>query len=159
MGHVHQPNHAGRGKNPELRTIFYRLAQLVKVPFAAVFVFDGPGRPSEKRGKAVSSMTHWLVPDVWKLVEAFGFHCHQVRSRSIHISRPALIEAPQAPGEAEAELARLNCEGIIDAVLTDDVDAMVFGANTVLRKCAVFLICILAVLILADPASPRNAVM
>lgn len=40
----------------------------------------------------------------------------------------------QARGEAEAELARLNQEGIIDAVLTDDVDALIFGARTVMRK-------------------------
>jgi Holliday junction resolvase YEN1 len=40
----------------------------------------------------------------------------------------------QAPGEAEAELAYLNRKGIIDAVLTDDVDTFLFGATTVIRK-------------------------
>ncbi len=35
----------------------------------------------------------------------------------------------QAKGEAEAELARLNRLGIIDAVMTDDVDALIFGAR------------------------------
>ncbi len=40
----------------------------------------------------------------------------------------------QAKGEAEAELARLNRLGIIDAVMTDDVDALVFGARTVIKK-------------------------
>ncbi|KAG6853937.1 hypothetical protein H0H87_008181, partial [Tephrocybe sp. NHM501043] len=38
-----------------------------------------------------------------------------------------------APGEAEAELATLNARGYIDAVITDDVDAFIFGANTVIR--------------------------
>ncbi len=42
----------------------------------------------------------------------------------------------QAEGEAEAELAFLNRTGVIDAILTDDVDAFVFGAKTVIRKCA-----------------------
>jgi len=40
----------------------------------------------------------------------------------------------QAPGEAEAELAELSKSGKIDAVLTDDVDALVFGATKILRK-------------------------
>lgn len=40
----------------------------------------------------------------------------------------------QAPGEAEAELAYLNGIGVIDAVLSDDVDNFLFGAQTVLRK-------------------------
>jgi len=42
----------------------------------------------------------------------------------------------QAPGEAEAELAFLNRTGVIDAVLSDDVDTFVFGGTTVIRKCA-----------------------
>lgn len=40
----------------------------------------------------------------------------------------------QALGEAEAELAHLNHEGIIDAVLTDDGDALIFGAKVIIRK-------------------------
>ena len=40
-----------------------------------------------------------------------------------------------APGEAEAELAYLNRIGIIDAVLSDDVDNFLFGAIMVIRKC------------------------
>jgi Holliday junction resolvase YEN1 len=44
----------------------------------------------------------------------------------------------KAPGEAEAELAHLNSIGIIDAILSDDVDNFLFGAKIVVRKCAVF---------------------
>ena len=40
----------------------------------------------------------------------------------------------QAPGEAEAELAYLNRIGVIDAVLSDDVDTFLFGATMVVRK-------------------------
>lgn len=49
--------------------------------------------------------------------------------------------AHQAPGEAEAELAWLNQTGVIDAVLTDDVDALVFGALTVIKKCVLIQQC------------------
>ena len=39
----------------------------------------------------------------------------------------------QAPGDAEAELARLNVEGRIDAIITEDSDALAFGASAVIR--------------------------
>jgi holliday junction resolvase YEN1 len=39
----------------------------------------------------------------------------------------------QAPGEAEAELAKLNIQELIDAVVSEDVDALVFGAKCVVR--------------------------
>jgi 5'-3' exonuclease len=45
-------------------------------------------------------------------------------------------EPLKAPGEAEAELAYLNSIGTIDAILSDDVDNFLFGAKTVIRKCA-----------------------
>ena len=44
------------------------------------------------------------------------------------------IEWREAKGEAEAELAFLNSVGIIDAIMTDDVDAFLFGATTIIRK-------------------------
>lgn len=46
----------------------------------------------------------------------------------------ARTEPTQAPAEAEAELAYLNRIGMIDAVLSDDVDNFLFGAMTVIRK-------------------------
>jgi Holliday junction resolvase YEN1 len=39
----------------------------------------------------------------------------------------------QAPGEAEAELASMSRLGIVDAIITEDSDAIVFGATTILR--------------------------
>ena len=39
----------------------------------------------------------------------------------------------QAPGEAEAELAALNAAGRIDAVLTEDFRAFLFGAITIVK--------------------------
>lgn len=40
----------------------------------------------------------------------------------------------QAPGEAEAELASMSMLGIVDVVLTEDSDAMAFGARRVIRR-------------------------
>lgn len=43
------------------------------------------------------------------------------------------IPTHRAPGEAEAECARLQQEGIVDAVLSEDGDALMFGAGVLFR--------------------------
>lgn len=70
--------HLHAGQNPELRTLFYRLAALSRLPISAVFVFDGVHRPKTKRGKAVRTFPHWLSTSFRKLAEAYGFYCHTV---------------------------------------------------------------------------------
>ena len=44
------------------------------------------------------------------------------------------MDCSQAPGEAEAELAWLNQVQIIDAVMTEDSDVLVFGATHIIRE-------------------------
>ncbi|THH31387.1 hypothetical protein EUX98_g2810 [Antrodiella citrinella] len=81
-----------------------------------LFVFDGEERPSEKRGKRISGRDHWMVQGMQNIIQAFGFEWHI------------------APGEAEAELAYLNRIGVIDGILSDDVDNFLFGAELVIRN-------------------------
>ena len=57
-----------------------------------------------------------MVNSLRNVLDAFGFECRT------------------APGEAEAELAYLNRVGVIDAILSDDVDCFLFGAKTVIRN-------------------------
>ncbi|KAI6120286.1 hypothetical protein EDD16DRAFT_1577133 [Pisolithus croceorrhizus] len=104
------------GENPELRTLFFRCCRLLQSPLLPLFVFDGPKRPAVKRGKRVGGNTHWLTTGMKNIIQAFGF------------------EWRMAPGEAEAELAYLNRIGVIDAVLSDDVDNFLFGATMVIRN-------------------------
>ncbi|KAI0632888.1 hypothetical protein C8Q77DRAFT_1158338 [Trametes polyzona] len=104
------------GENPELRTLFFRCTRLMTMPFLPLFVFDGPKRPDIKRGKRITGKNHWMVQGMQEIITAFGF------------------EWRMAPGEAEAELAYLNRIGVIDAVLSDDVDTFLFGAQTVIRN-------------------------
>jgi Holliday junction resolvase YEN1 len=73
------------------------------------------------------------------MIEAFGFEWRMVSSLWV-IHCPCThgpFRLPKAPGEAEAELAYLNGIGVIDAILSDDVDNFLFGAKIVVRKCAV----------------------
>ncbi|KAL0952086.1 hypothetical protein HGRIS_008722 [Hohenbuehelia grisea] len=109
-------NWGKEGENPELRTLFFRCATLLHAPFLPLFVFDGPKRPDFKRGKRINTTAHKLTNGMKQIIEAFGF------------------EWRTAPGEAEAELAYLNRVGIIDGILSDDVDTFLFGALTVIRN-------------------------
>ncbi|KAF8185813.1 PIN domain-like protein, partial [Mycena galopus ATCC 62051] len=71
--------------------------------------------PSVKRNKRVFRQSHALTQNLKELIQSFRFYFHD------------------APGEAEAELAQLNKLGVIDAVLTEDSDAVVFGATCIIR--------------------------
>ncbi|KAJ7771089.1 PIN domain-like protein [Mycena maculata] len=98
-----------------LETLFYQLCNLSRAPVTAVFVFDGPGRPNIKRGVHFTHRSTWLIAQLKVLITAFGYHYHE------------------APGEAEYELSYLNKLGAIDAVITEDSDALVFGAKCIIR--------------------------
>ncbi|KAJ7204476.1 PIN domain-like protein [Mycena pura] len=106
-------SNAKAGPNPQLRVLFYRLAHLLSLPIRIVFVFDGPERPATKRGVHVLTQRHRLTAPFLELIREFGYHAYE------------------APGEAEAELAMLNKSGIIDAVMTTDVDVLLFGAQAI----------------------------
>ncbi|PKY08496.1 exonuclease [Aspergillus campestris IBT 28561] len=106
---------AGRGgRNPELRTLFYRLLKFLALPIHPLFVYDGKDKPPFKRGKSVSGRSYGSAPIIRLskiLVDLFRFPRHE------------------APGEAEAECARLQSVGVVDAVMTNDVDALMFGSS------------------------------
>ncbi|MCJ1425162.1 hypothetical protein MMC29_003050 [Sticta canariensis] len=105
------------GNNPALRTLYYRLLRLLSLGIQPLFVFDGPNRPPFKRNVKTNqhgvSLPNYLSKQLLKL---FGFPFHT------------------APGEAEAECALLQKEGIIDAVLSEDVDTLMFGSKMTLRN-------------------------
>jgi len=75
------PCHTQMGENPELHTLFYRLAALLEMSIIPVFVFDGPNRPLQKRGRNVVTRPHWMTDRFKKFIEAFGFYYHTVSRR------------------------------------------------------------------------------
>ena len=105
------------GKNPALRTLYYRLLRLLALSIQPLFVFDGSQKPPFKRGSKTTSNAACLPNFLTKeLLKSFGFAYHT------------------APGEAEAECALLQKEGIVDAVLSEDVDTLMFGCTLNLRN-------------------------
>ncbi|EAU91346.2 hypothetical protein CC1G_07381 [Coprinopsis cinerea okayama7 len=105
------------GENHELRTLFFKIIYLLKMPILPLIVFDGRHRPKEKRGSRMGkSGSHNLSRPFKELLDAFG------------------VEWREAPGEAEAELGHLNNLGIIDAIMSDDCDSFIFGAKVVIKN-------------------------
>ncbi|RDB24505.1 DNA repair protein UVH3, partial [Hypsizygus marmoreus] len=103
------------GENVPLQVLFWQVCRMLALPVTPIYVFDGPGRPEMKRNQKVKTEPHALTHAYQELINRAGFHFYV------------------APGEAEAELAQLNKANEIDAVLTDDVDALAFGACQVIR--------------------------
>lgn len=104
-------------RNPDLRTLFYRLAALMSRGILPLFVFDGPNKPRWKRGKE-AKRAPWetkLIRNFKEMIDLMGGHWRV------------------AQGEAEADLAAFAMAGEIDAVITDDVDTLVFGGTMVGR--------------------------
>lgn len=111
-----QNQSAQGGKNPALRTLFFRLLKLLALPLQPIFVYDGKNKPLTKRGKTVTRYGTCIPNELSKnLVARFQFPHHT------------------APGEAEAECAFLQKNGIVDAVMSQDVDAIMFGSTLTLR--------------------------
>ena len=105
-----------------------------KWPVSIVFVFDG--KRGVKRGSRMGkSGSHRWAKGFKELVHLFGWDWREV-SPLMAVQGEHSCPA-QSPGEAEAELAFLNASGYIDAVITDDVDALVFGAKVVIKKSVV----------------------
>lgn len=109
---------SGRGgTNPALRTLYYRLLKLLLLGINPLFVFDGPNKPPFKRNKKTgfqgASLPNYLAKQLLKL---FGFPFHT------------------ALGEAEAECALLQKAGIVDAVMSEDVDTLMFGSTMTMRN-------------------------
>lgn len=108
--------HTQAGENPELRTLFFRLAHLLRYPITVIFVFDGPERPDYKRRMVVKKKEHWVIKHFSEIIQDFRYKFHQ------------------APGEAEAELAAFERHGIIDFAITSDSDYFLFGGTRLIRS-------------------------
>lgn len=88
-----------------MRTLSYRLNNLLRRFGLLVFVLDGPDRPRMKRDKMVGGIAAKpQEQDLIKLLDLYG------------------IPWMRAPGEAEAQLAYMNEQGDIDAVLSVSLD-------------------------------------
>ena len=121
---------AGKVSISAEKIFFFKLCRMLAYPAKFVWIWDGKHKPSEKHGHRVKTETLW--GNVQFLIKAFGGVIREVR-RGIFPFWRHQTHNYKAPGEAEAELARLNAAGLIHAVMTHDSDAVLFGAVNVIR--------------------------
>ena len=88
----------------------------MRTPVQPLFVFDGKDKPKWKRDKLSGVGDKELNGDAKRLLKLLGITWHN------------------APGEAEAECALLQKHGIVDAVLSEDGDTLMFGCTRALSK-------------------------
>jgi hypothetical protein len=91
------------GENPELRTLFFRCATLMRSPFLPLFVFDGPKRPSVKRGKRIGKNNHWLTTGMKNIIDAFGFEW-----RTVSVQRACVWIVPDSAPIRHLEKLKLS---------------------------------------------------
>jgi Holliday junction resolvase YEN1 len=96
------------------KAIFYRICRFLTLNIQLLFIFDGPKRPW-KRGKPGGRIDYEKTRLLKELLRAFGIPYHE------------------APGEAEAECARLQQLGVVDAVFSQDSDSLMFGCDYLIR--------------------------
>ncbi|KAI1265363.1 PIN domain-like protein [Xylariaceae sp. FL1019] len=108
------------GSHMKERNIMDRLFTLLRLNIQVIFVLDGPNKPKKLDRKTPGAVkktdySNERVKILTDLLRYLGVPYHK------------------APGEAEAECARLQQLVLVDAVWTDDSDAMMFGATTIVQ--------------------------
>jgi Holliday junction resolvase YEN1 len=97
------------------KQMFYRICNYMSLHIELLFVFDGPRRP-------------------WKRGRKGGGRINYERLRILkEVLRHLRVPYHEAPGEAEAECARLQQLGVVDAVFSQDSDTLMFGCDYLLR--------------------------
>ncbi|KAE9372475.1 PIN domain-like protein [Stipitochalara longipes BDJ] len=104
---------SGADANPIERNILFYTLQILPLGIELHFVFDG-GKRLSNGGK--SYLGHDPPSELFRdTLTKIGIPWHQ------------------APAEAEAECAKMEVEGIVDAVWSEDGDALAFGCKTLIR--------------------------
>lgn len=93
------------------KAMFYRICRLLTLNIQLVFVFDGPGVPAKRGRNGGRKIDYERLRLLKQMLQCFG------------------IPYQEAPGEAEAECARLQMLGIVDAVWSQDSDCLMFGCS------------------------------
>lgn len=105
--------------NPIEKTVLWRALPLMRMNIQLLFVFDGMRHPwkyesdgSRRGGRLDYDETRLLV----KVLQHLKIPYHN------------------APGEAEAECAKLQKMDVVDAVWSDDGDTVMFGCTTLIKQ-------------------------
>lgn len=133
-----------------LAGIFYRNARLLENGVRPIYVFDGKppdfksGVISERSERKREAEAKWKAAlDKGDLAAAkkYAQASSRLTPRMVEESKELLramgIPVVEAPSEGEAQAAQLVIEGSADAVASQDMDCLLFGAPLLLRNLSV----------------------
>jgi flap endonuclease-1 len=110
-----------RGFTNHIQCAVYFISKLIKAKIIPVMIFDG--KPPVAKQDTLN-----------KRHEVRKFHIPKEVFADCHTIFTLMgAECIQAPSEAEAQAAHMISTGRLDAVLTDDIDSLVFGAAVMLK--------------------------
>ena len=124
----------GKVAKPHLRNVFFRTAALVAAGVKPIFILDGAA-PELKRA----------TMEARKATQNGGTNSTEVKSMARTRLKALMnecrfllsamgLKCQQADGEGEALCARMNADGLVHAVISDDSDAFCYGARVVMRN-------------------------
>lgn len=134
-----------------LSGIFYRTINLMEAGIRPIYIFDG--KPSELKNRTIEARV--MQKEKAKLeLEAARERGDTERARSLaartsHLTRNMVKEAIElldymgipshvAPSEGEAQASMMSKTGMVDGVISQDYDCLLFGAKRVLRNFTYF---------------------
>ncbi|XP_050235621.1 flap endonuclease GEN-like 1 [Mercurialis annua] len=128
-------------RKPHLRLTFFRTINLFsKFGAFPVFVVDGTPSPLKSRARILRffrssgiEISDLPVPEDGVSVERNGAFLKCVKE-CVELLELLGMPVLKANGEAEALCAQLNLEGLVDACITSDSDAFLFGAKCVIKS-------------------------
>ncbi|KAJ2969761.1 hypothetical protein NUW58_g9903 [Xylaria curta] len=103
------------GSHPREKRIMERIFYLLRMNIQLLFVFDGPDKPP-KEWPAEYSYSESNTRLLKELLDQLGVPRHD------------------APGDSVAECVRLQELSVVDAIWTDNTDALMFGGNPTLVR-------------------------
>jgi len=120
----HQPALAKMSVRERVAKVtFERVCEILKLGALPVLVFDE--KPPEAKGKSGSYGTGWaFLPQLIDLLSSIGV--------------PTIRTGKRVGIDAECLCAYLNRENIVDVVISNDSDSLLYGARVVYKDCTFF---------------------
>uniref|UniRef100_A0A915L2C5 Chromo domain-containing protein n=1 Tax=Romanomermis culicivorax TaxID=13658 RepID=A0A915L2C5_ROMCU len=121
-----------------LRNLFFRIHALLKRDIKPIFISEG--KPPEIKMETIRQRLenkNSLNPDDFnrpKSKSVVRSRFNQLLKESCELIRLMGLQFFVSDGEAEALCAALNSRGLVEAVITDDNDAFLYGANKVYKN-------------------------
>lgn len=133
-----------------LAGLFYRNAKLLENGIRPIYVFDGKppgfksdvlGERSERKKEAEAAWKAALEKGNLAEAKKFAQATSRLTSQMVQESKELLelmgIPVVEAPSEGEAQASQMAIEGTVDAVASQDMDCLLFGAPMLLRNLSI----------------------